>query len=124
MNNFKINKHIDSVVIVGNVFELYADNESRTKFKDVGELITIFKNYFSTYRYGDIEIHKLVLKGNEEKGYHVSDVLLGTCSNSNYIGNAIVHCSKDYLPFVRCMLSDMGYEYTKSKGGKKRSLKK
>ena len=124
MNNFKINKNVDSLVITGNRIELYTGENYSKKFSSVEELIGLVKNYFSTYKYEYVQLYKLVVKGNEEKGLHLSDVISGKCTNKEYIGNMDVHCYKEYLPFVKCVLLDMGYEYSKNKGGKKKTLKK
>lgn len=123
MNNFKINKHIDSIVITGNRFELYTDQKYSKKFGSIEELISIVRGYFIDFKYENVELRKLVVKGNEEKGLHLSDVIMGNCRNKDYIGNAEVHCYKEYFPFVRCILEDLGYEYSKCKGGKKKTLK-
>ena len=123
MKEFKINENVDSIVITGNRFEVHIDETYYTKFRSIEELIGIVKKYFTSYRYENIELHKLVLKGDYETGLHLRDGVSGTCINRNYIGNAEVHCYKEYLPFVKCVLLDMGYDYTKSKGGKKKTLK-
>jgi len=123
MNNFKINKYVDSIVITGNCIEIYTGEKYSKNFSSVEELIGLVMNYFSTHKYENVQLYKLVVKGNVEKGLHFSDVVSGKCTNKDYIGNIEVHCYKEYLPFVKCILEDLGYEYSKNKGGKKKTLK-
>ena len=124
MNKIEINENVDSIVITGNNFELYSNRTYSKKFNSVEELIGLVMHYFNDYKYGNIELHKLLFTEDSEHELSIDDITSGICTNKDYIGNAIVQCYKEYLPFVKCVLLDMGYEYSKSKGGKKKALKK